>query len=247
MIKKRVDIATIRSGINRPSQAYLAAAVAGPALPSERRRNRASGRLAGPDLLERARKPFLALLVAMGMVLLPATSAHAATPTFGYRYQNGVGNVTAWLNYSSGVGNWQYFITNAAQNWMYPGWDNPIYISFTSSNLGSTLDFHQHNDAYFGGGMNVLAWTSFFSSTGGSVDPSYSNWAYAEVHINNDVYSSAGTTNEAALGTTIHEMGHAFGLAHYNGIPFSIMCQTAYGRVVQRVAGVDNDAINNLY
>ncbi|MCD4850244.1 matrixin family metalloprotease [Arthrobacter sp. AK01] len=195
----------------------------------------------------RAGNSLLAILVVMIMIMLPATSAHAATPTFGHRYQNGVGNVTAWLNYSSGVGNWEHLIKGAANNWMYPGWSNPIYISFVGSNIGSTMDFHQHNDAYFGGGMNVLAWTSFFSATGGTIYPESSNWTYAEVHINNSVYSLASTSNESALGTTIHEMGHAFGLAHYNNIPFSIMCQTAYGRVAQRVTGVDNDAINILY
>ena len=201
----------------------------------------------GKDRQNGIRRSLLAAVAAVFMALLPIASANAATPTFGYRYAGGVGNVTAWLNYSSGVGNWQWYITNAANNWMYPGWDNPVYISFTSSNVGSKLDFHQHNDAYFGGTHDVLAWTAFFSSTGGVVDPSSSNWTYAEIHINNDVYSSPGTSNEAALGTTIHEIGHAFGLAHYNANLFSVMCQTAAGRVVQRVTVVDNDAVNILY
>jgi len=207
----------------------------------------AMGRRKPTMLFERARRPLVAILLAMIMVILPATSAQAATPTFGYRYQNGVGNITAWLNYSSGVGDWEHLITGAANNWMYPGWDNPIYVSFVGSNVGSTMDFHQHNDAYFGGGMNTLAHTSFFSATGGAINPASSNWTYAEVHINDSVYSSASVSNDAALGTTIHEMGHAFGLAHYNTNRYSIMCQTGSGRIMQRVAGVDNDAINYLY
>lgn len=198
-------------------------------------------------MTQKARTLFFAILTTLLLALIPATSANAATPTFGHRYSSGVGNVTAWLNYGSGVGNWEWYITTATNNWMYPGWDNPIYINYVSSNSGSTLDFHQNNDAYFGGGMNVIARTEFYSSTGGGINPTVSDWAYAEVHINNDVYSSSSISNEQALGTTIHEIGHAFGLAHYNNNVYSIMCQTAYGRVSQRVQLVDNDAINILY
>ncbi|MGO4588283.1 matrixin family metalloprotease [Paenarthrobacter sp. 2TAF44] len=193
------------------------------------------------------KRSFIAVVITALLAIAPATSAHAATPIFGHRYQNGVGSIGAWLNYGSGVGNWEWAISSATNNWMYPGWNNPVYIHFVTSNLGSTLDFHQNNDAYFGGGMITLARTSFFSSTGGTVNPSSSNWTYAEVHINNNVYASSSTSNEAAIGTTVHEIGHAFGLAHYNGNPFSIMCQTAYGRTVQRVAAIDNDAVNSLY
>lgn len=87
--------------------------------------------------------------------------------------------------------------------------------------------------------MNVLAWLglawkSFFSATGGTIYPESSNWTYAEVHINDSVYSSASVSNNAALGTTIHEMGHMFGLAHYNSNPYSIMCQTGSGRLSQK-------------
>lgn len=39
----------------------------------------------------------------------------------------------------------------------------------------------------------------------------------------------------------------AFGLAHNNQNPNSIMCQTKYNRQVQRVQKVDNDALNKLY
>jgi len=179
--------------------------------------------------------------------LLSVTNTYAATPTFGHKYQNGVGNVTAWLNYNSGVGYWQSYITNGANNWMYPGWSNPIYITFVSSNYGSNMDFHRNNDAYFGGGMNIYAWTQFYSSNGTQISPTASNWYYTEIHINHDMYSSPNFTNTQAKGTTIHEMAHAFGLAHYNSNPNSIMCQTAYGRIAQTVQKVDNDAVNAIY
>lgn len=109
------------------------------------------------------------------------------------------------------------------------------------------MDFHQNSDSYFGGGMNVLAQTEFYSSGGSQVNPYSTDWYYTEIHINDDMYSQPYITNKMALGTTIHEMGHAFGLDHYNSNPNSIMCQTSYGRVAQKVKKTDNDAINTLY
>ena len=54
-------------------------------------------------------------------------------------------------------------------------------------------------------------------------------------------------SNEQATGIIIHEFGHAFGLDHNNTNVNSIMCQTSYGRVVQKVQKVDNDAILSKY
>lgn len=187
-----------------------------------------------------------AVVAIAALCLFPTNSAFAATPTFGYKYQNGVGNLTAWINYSSGVGYWQTYINGATNNWMYPGWSNPIYINYASSNYGSNLDFHQNYNAYFGD-PSIIAWTQFYNSGGAQISPSSSNWYYAEVHINDDYYRKPSFTNSQAQGTTTHEVGHALGLAHYQTNPYSIMCQTGAGRVVQSVQQVDNDAINILY
>ena len=172
---------------------------------------------------------------------------NTATQTYGNtKYTRGVGNVTVWINYNSGVGYWQSYINNARQNWMYPGWSNPIYMNFVSSNYGSQLDLHLKYKSFWGSD-SVLAETRFYSSTGARVQPQKSNWYYSEIYINHDAFSKPSFSNEQALGTVIHEMGHAFGLAHNNTNVNSIMCQTAYGRRVQRVQKTDNDAINRLY
>lgn len=42
-------------------------------------------------------------------------------------------------------------------------------------------------------------------------------------------------------------MGHAFGLAHNNSNPYSVMCQLGEGRKVQRVQRVDNEPIKRKY
>ncbi|MBQ6367669.1 MAG: matrixin family metalloprotease [Erysipelotrichaceae bacterium] len=194
---------------------------------------------------------------------------HAAnTPTqpfdSDYKYVNGVGNITVWLNYSSGVGYWEYLISPSANNWMYTGWANPIYITFVSSNYGSNMDFHSNNNAWFssyGFGNGTLAVTWHFLIDDTNINPNYSqaptsSWYYAEIHINDDQFTQSTFSDAAAGGTIRHEMGHAFGLAHNNCNPNSIMhqyytynpCDNTYEyRVVQTIQQTDNTAINNLY
>ena len=46
---------------------------------------------------------------------------------------------------------------------------------------------------------------------------------------------------------TAHELGHVLGLAHSNSNPYSIMCQTKYGRIVQKPQKIDNDEIVSMY
>ena len=54
-----------------------------------------------------------AVVAIAALCLFPTSSAFAATPTLGKKYQNGVGNLHAWINYGSGVGYWQTFINGA--------------------------------------------------------------------------------------------------------------------------------------
>ena len=103
----------------------------------------------GCSMAQKLKRVFLVVISIFVLVFSSLTNAYAATPIYGYQYINGVGNVTVWLDYSSGVGYWQSYITNAVNNWMYPGWSNPIYMNFVSSNYGSNMDFYLRNDAFF--------------------------------------------------------------------------------------------------
>lgn len=187
---------------------------------------------------------FIITIMAMG------DSIFAATPRYGGKYSSGVGNITIYINYNSGAGYWESYIKNAANNWMYTGvGDNPIYINFVSSNYGSSMDFYSKRDKYWTsqGAYGVLAETLFYNSSSKRMDPTKGNWLYTEIYINDDNFKKDSFSNNQALGTVIHEMGHAFGLAHYNSNPYSIMCQTSSGRKVQRVQKTDNDTINAIY
>ncbi len=191
----------------------------------------------------------------MLFISLSGTVAHAddtATQPFNpnYKYTNGVGNLTVWLNYSRGVDLWENYITSSVNNWMYTGWSNPVYMTFVNSNYGSNLDFHSNSLSWFTGPGTLAVTWHFINGT--CLNPNYinaptSSWYYAEIHICDDNFLSDSFSNSAAHGTVRHEIGHALRLKHNNTNPNSIMCQHGAGRVVQTVQYTDNLAVVNLY
>lgn len=89
-----------------------------------------------------------------------------------------------------------------------------------------------------------LAWTEFYKS-GKNINPSTVNWKYCYVKIYKTNFNKL--TKNGRKGTIAHEAGHAFGLAHNQGNPKSIMCQTKYGRAVSSAQICDLKGINHLY
>ena len=95
-------------------------------------------------------KQMLLFALAVNLYLNNQTvSATAMTPVYGSTLLGGVGNTLIYLDYSSGVGDWEGYITTAANNWMYTGWSNPIYITFVSSDNGSDIVFMQNQALIF--------------------------------------------------------------------------------------------------
>lgn len=109
--------------------------------------------------------------------------------------------------------------------------------------LISNMDFYTAKSSHWGGDNNILGETYFYNNSGIEINPT-SNWSYTEIYINDD--SNRNRYYTEVQGTITHEMGHAFGLKHYNENPYSIMAQT-WARKVQVVQQCDNDAINYLY
>lgn len=198
------------------------------------------------------RKVLLKLCSSGGIVilllLLTITTVFAATPVFGGKFVRGVNNCTIYIDSASGAGYWQNYYINAANNWMYPGWSNPIYLTFVDSNYGSSIDIYADDGALWADtGFTVFAETLHYLN-GNQFNPNYSNsnWSFTEIYINDTEFRKSSFSNEQALGTVIHEMGHAFGLAHTTNVN-SMMCQTGSGRLVERVQKADNDAIVSKY
>lgn len=203
------------------------------------------------DMMHKREKVVIIFTLILTIFIGGITNVYA-TPTFGTnRYYNGVGNITVYIDGPSGASYWVNFIKNAANNWMYTGVGaNPIYIKFVSSKSGSLMDFYAKKSSYWtaqGTGNGILAETLFYDINNNYFSPitHKKNWVWTEIYINDDNFKKSSFSNDNALGTVIHEMGHAWGLAHTTD-RYSIMCQSTT-RVVQRVQKQDNDAVNRLY
>lgn len=207
------------------------------------------------DLFKKSTTILATLIVG---IRIYTSSIYAAvnTPMFGGKYTQGVGNITIYIDNASNAGYWEKYIKGGANNWMYPGYgmSNPIYIQFVSSNYGSKMDFYCASNSFFANTapswVTVAACTEFYDSNENKVFPKINNsvsWYYAKIYINNDVFKKDSFSDNEAQGTIIHEMGHAFGLDHNNDNKYSIMCQSAQGRQVERVTTYDNNSINVKY
>lgn len=179
------------------------------------------------------------------------------TPTVAFgsgRMEGGIGNIYVYIDdkQSLRATYWQNLIKTAINNWMYTGVGaNGFYCQgYVSSGVsGSKLDWYAENSSYFGDNGNTItiAVTKHYDYSINGVNPKNTNWYSASIHLNDPYLRRDSVSDNAAIGTFIHEIGHAFGLAHNNQNPNSIMCQTKYNRQVQRVQKVDNDALNELY
>lgn len=166
--------------------------------------------------------------------MLFQNSVNFAPTKLGGRLQRGVKkmyytiNGTA-TNYSTGI-------KAAANNWVWTGYDNPVYLNLVTSTYATDLDFYATYK-----NNNEIGVTYFYNSAGRDVSPIYSNWYFAEVYMNTK-YGSASYFQ----GTVRHEIGHALGLGHTTD-QLSIMCQMGAGRKVQSVTKSDSDMIVSIY
>ena len=163
------------------------------------------------------------------LVLTLSSVTFAMTPTYtnDAKFNRGVGNCCYYVDGSaSGYANQ---ISSAANNWEVTGYGwNPIYMTEVSSNYATHMDFYSATPATDGYLSNsTLGYTTFWNSNSTLVTPktNYPTYDYRVAK---------------------HEMGHAFGLAHYVN-SYSIMYPALAGMYVTTVQQCDHDTINYLY
>lgn len=123
------------------------------------------------------------------------------------------------------------------------GYTTSLSFAKTTNRTNSVLDYMETSNRE-GHSTGVLAWTEFYKS-GNSVNPLVSNWKYCYVKLYKPSFNKLSISGKK--GTIAHEAGHAFGLAHNQGNPKSIMCQTKNGRSVSSAQICDLKGINHLY
>lgn len=156
---------------------------------------------------------------------------------FNHRYSRGLENTCYWI--SSSASGFTSHINNAAYDWAH--WSNPIVMTPVSSSYATHMDLYGKPSSYWGPYTGVLGETLHYKNGGAYINPNDGDWFYADIYLNLDLLPSYNIQ-----GTTAHEMGHAFGLAHWQSNPNSIMAQTSV-RVVQTVQSVDNQHLKEKY
>lgn len=150
---------------------------------------------------------------------------------------NGPRNILYTVN--GGANDYTYNINNAAYNWMYTGYDNPIYMSPVSSTSGSTIDIYTYKDT----STSVIAYTAFYDAN--NKQQTYKkDYLWCKVYFN-DKYKNDTSINHDAVAA--HEFGHVFGLDENNSNKNSIMCQESAGRKVNKPQKVDNEEVVSIY
>ena len=182
-------------------------------------------------------KKFYLFVIIMVIFLLDVTMVSAATPTFPNKakFTRGVKNTCYYVD--STARTYLKYIKPAAISWA--SLKNNIKNTAVASKAGTHIDFYQNTSTIEG----LLGVTLFYDSKGNMVtgygsEPSV-NYNFTRIYLNKNNASYIYTK------TIIHEMGHAYGLAHSLS-RYSIMYpdKTSY---VSTPSSDDNATINILY
>jgi len=168
-----------------------------------------------------------------------------ATPAFAYRQTSGLTGV-------------KYFISNSASqftNYIDNGvsrWNPTINLSKITDSMTSDIDFYavdkDHFD-YIGDLGDTWAGVSLgYTSSTNYIDRDLGHWDYSEISLNTQTFlNSTIATDEQKRGVIAHELGHSFGLKHYNTLS-SIMYPTGnVDGVSTTPQNIDRTAINYKY
>lgn len=192
-------------------------------------------------------KKFIISLNILFGVFVITNNVFAMTPTFpnDAKFSRGVGNAYYYVDASAS--GYTQNINDSVNNWVDTGWGwNPIYLYPVASNYATHIDYYlvDYTSDSLLANTNNRAYTTFWDidengvllNSGG--EPMY-NYFYTEIKFS--------SYHQMTVDTIIHEMGHAFGLAHYDSNAYSIMYPYRDYRMVTTVQKEDHDTINYLY
>ena len=171
-------------------------------------------------------------------------SYHIYLPVFNNetRFTRGVKNTCYYVDYTASK--YTKYINRAAKSWATL--DNKIKNTAVASSKGTHIDFYAQN---FPSQMGIVAYTSFFDDKGEQVnlgendyDGPVKNYFYTDIIA--DSGQNSFLVDEAVMA---HEMGHAYGLRHYQMTTETIMWPGVDVVPATTPQKVDNDAINYLY
>ena len=194
-------------------------------------------------------KKILATIMSIMMIVVLAIPAYAYNTYNDHVLIGGVGKTLLPRHYyiASSANNFSSYIAGGVDYWnntaSNPGVDTPVNFASTPFSTLSTVQL----SAEEGASSTVLASTSFLNLFNVPVSANSNNWTSARITIYSNVFDSPGRTAAVKKAVICHEFGHAFGLAHSNSTPSSIMCQLKYGRTATRPSIDDCNGINHLY
>lgn len=185
-------------------------------------------------------KCYIAIAILVIVILSNVTNVSALK--LGGKLIKGPRNMTYTVN--GGATAYTNNINGAAYNWMYTGYDNPIYMTPVSSLNGSVVDFYSYYITY---PEELLAGTIFFDEQSVEMNTTdryrTEDWLYAEIHLN-DVYKDDYSINHYVV--VAHEIGHALGLDE-NPNRYSIMCQFHDWVAVDKPQYIDSEEVVEIY
>lgn len=175
--------------------------------------------------------------------------------TFGDKVMTGgVGNYGSNRRYYWTYGldaTYKGYAAGAVYDWVntspgYPYVTTSISIRETTTRSAAMFEFYQAV-LPLGELGKATFWvnnTQINLNSAGALPQNY-GWTQMLICVENIVRSGITTTQRK--GVFAHELGHGMGLSHQNNNQYSIMCQTSYGRIVERAEAIDCNAINHLY
>lgn len=154
-----------------------------------------------------------------------------------------------------GISGQTYYIDSSCNNFLghvnngINSWKPTITLSQASSNSSTSIDFFGVAKNYYASDPSAPSdWIGhcdhWISSS--EVDGIYKSWAYSIINLNRDEMVGSSLTSNQKKATVAHEMGHAYGLAHYD-ISGTIMVPSVSKMTVYEPSSIDRTAINLKY